>query len=168
MTIDMSPNPEERERVTVIIPAYNEQGRIGDVIKAIPAGAYKVLVVDDASQDGTVQEAILAGAEVIQKQLNTGYIQSIKLGLKKAETDLVVTMDADGEHDPADIPRLLKPLLDSKADLVLGVRPQIARLSERIINWLTNLKVRTQDCGTGMRALKRELASKLKLQGYCT
>ena len=63
---------------------------------------------------------------------------------------------------------MVKPILDDKADLVLGARLEIARFSERIINWLTNRRVKTQDCGTGMRAIRRELAVKMKLPGHCT
>lgn len=156
------------ELITVIIPAYNEEGRIGKVVSSVVDASYKVLVVDDGSQDNTVKEASLAGVEVIEKEKNTGYLDSIKVGFLHAEGDIIVTMDADGEHNPEYISQLVQPIFDGKAELVLGVRTKIHRFSERIINWLTNIRVKTQDCGTGMRAIKKELAVEMKLPGYCT
>ena len=79
-----------------------------------------------------------------------------------------MTLDADGEHNPGDIPRLVGPILMGKADLVLGRRQEIPRISERFINSLTNLKVKVADSGTGFRALKKELTSRLGLKGRCT
>ena len=153
--------------VSVIIPAYNEAARIGPVVRAALQHADEVLVVDDGSDDHTGQVAAQEGALVL-RQTNAGYIAAIKRGFREAQGDVVVTMDADGEHRAGDIPRLVAPVLAGEADLVLGARPHIARPSERFLNWLTRLRVEAiTDSGTGFRALRRALAVQLELEGRC-
>lgn len=153
--------------VSVVIPAHNEAGRIGDVVRGALAVADEVIVVDDCSGDDTALVAEAAGAQVI-RQANAGYIAAIKQGFRQARGDVVVTMDADGEHRAEDIPRLVDPIAEGRADLVLGRRQWIARPSERFLNWLTRLRVpQVRDTGTGFRALRRELAQRLQLRGRC-
>jgi hypothetical protein len=79
----------------------------------------------------------------------------------------VVTLDADGEHDPHEIPNLIRLLVNGQADLVLGKRSRIARPSERLINRLAGWKVPVSDTGTGFRAMSRDLALKLTFPGKC-
>ncbi len=154
-------------KLSVVIPAYNEATRIGQVVLQARRYADEVLVVDDGSTDGTVEEAKDAGARVI-RQDHGGYISAIKRGFREARGEIVVTMDADGEHRPDDIPRLVAPILAGKADLVLGARAHISRISERFLNWLTRLRVKeVHDTGTGFRALRRNLALQLQLHGRC-
>jgi glycosyltransferase involved in cell wall biosynthesis len=152
--------------VSVIIPAYNEALRVAGVIRAALDCADQVVVVDDGSRDDTAKVAKNAGAHVI-RQPHQGYIAAIKRGFSEARGEIVVTLDADGEHDPADIPRLVAPILAGEADMVLGCRTQIVRPSERFLNWLTNFQVPIKDSGTGLRALRRDLALKLTLPGKC-
>ena len=152
--------------LSIIIPAYNEASRIGSVVRSALEYAGEVIVVDDGSVDETSAVARAAGARVI-RQNNAGYIAAIKRGFREATGAVVVTMDADGEHRAEDIPRLARPIVEGEADLVLGRRPHIARLSERFLNWLTNFRVKVGDSGTGFRALRRELALKLELKGRC-
>ena len=152
--------------ISVIIPAYNEATRIGETVRQARKYASEVVVVDDGSVDGTAEEAERAGARVV-RQANAGYIAAIKRGFRAAQGKIVVTMDGDGEHRAKDIPRLVKPIREDKADLVLGARSHIARPSERFLNWLTNLRVKVSDSGTGFRALRRTLALELELEGRC-
>lgn len=153
--------------VSVVIPAYNEAGRIGPVVRGAIQHADEVLVIDDGSHDDTAWAAEQEGARVI-RQANAGYIAAVKRGFSEALGDVVVTMDADGEHRAKDIPRLVAPILNGEADLVLGARPHIPRPSERFLNWLTRLRVKgISDSGTGFRALRRELATQLKMEGRC-
>ena len=153
--------------VSIIISAYNEAARIGPVVRSALWYADEVLVVDDGSTDETARVAEAAGAQVI-RQANAGYIAAVKRGFREARGEVVVTMDADGEHRPEDIPHLVAPILAGEADLVLGARPHIARLSERFLNWLARLRVRgVSDTGTGFRALRHDLALKLELCGRC-
>lgn len=152
--------------LSVVIPAYNEAARIGQVVRSARQYSDEVIVVDDGSVDETAAMARAAGARVI-RQANAGYLVAVKQGFSEAQGEVVVTMDADGEHRAEDIPRLVKPILDDEADLVLGKRPEIARPSERFLNWLTGFRVKVSDSGTGFRALRRELAVKLELNGRC-
>jgi len=153
--------------VTVVIPAYNEAGRVGRVVEELTE-EYGVLVVDDGSTDRTVAEARGAGARVIEQPTNQGYIAALKRGFREADTEIVVTYDADGEHRPADITRVAKPIDTHDLDLVLGARSHIPRPSERFLNALARLKVPVSDSGTGLRALRRDLAVELELDTVCT
>jgi glycosyltransferase involved in cell wall biosynthesis len=153
--------------VTVIVPAYNEAGRIGSTVRKLVQN-YSVLVVDDGSTDGTASEARAAGATVIRQQDNGGYIAALQRGFQEASSKIVVTFDADGEHRPKDIERLLQPIVEDELDLVLGARGTIPRPSERVLNWLTRLKIDVRDSGTGFRALHRSLARDLELDTACT
>lgn len=153
---------------TVIIPAYNEERSIGEVVKQTQKFADEVIVVDDCSTDNTKELCERLGAKVVTNEHRKGYIGAIKTGFERANHEIIVTLDADGEHNPSDIPRLVEPILRREADLVLGKRENIPRISEKFINSLTNLRVKVADSGTGFRALKKELASKLNLKGKCT
>lgn len=154
--------------ITAIIPAYNEADRIATVIRETLPHVDEVLVIDDDSPDETRTVAEEAGARVASNQFDKGYIGGLKTGFGEAQGEIVVTLDADGEHDPSDIPKLFTPIWDDEADLALGQRETIARPSERLINWLTNFRVRVRDSGTGYRALRTNLARQLDLKGRCT
>lgn len=154
--------------VSVIIPAYNESERIAPVVRAAQKYADQVLVVDDGSTDGTREVVEALGSRVVENQYGKGYVGAIRTGFKEVNGDIVITLDADGEHDPSDIPRLISPILEMRANLVLGKRQEIPRISERFINWLANFKVKIGDSGTGFRAMDKELAIKLRLKGRCT
>jgi len=153
--------------ISLIIPAYNEEKTIGTIVKKAKRYVDEVIVVDDGSHDKTYEIALKYGAKVIRHNRNMGYIQALRTGFKASSGDIIVTMDADGQHNPEDIPRLLHPLLRGNADLVLGVRDKLT-LSEKIITLLTNFRVKISDASTGFRALKREIALKMKIKGLCT
>jgi glycosyltransferase involved in cell wall biosynthesis len=153
--------------ISAVIPAYNEAQRIGNVIQSLALYVDETLVVDDGSKDNTAIAAQKAGARVIHQEHN-GYNIALKRGFWESKNDIIVTIDADGEHCASDIPRLAAPVVSGDADLVLGIRPKHPRISESFINWLTNLKVSTGDACTGFRALRKELALRLSLKGPCT
>jgi len=155
-------------KISAIIPAYNEEKRIKSVIEKTKKYVDEVLVIDDCSSDSTPIIAEKSGAKVISNNKNLGYIKSIKKGFRVASGDIITTLDGDGEHNPEEIPNLLKPILNGYADLVLGKREKISRISERFLNWLTNFKLKIKDSGTGFRAIKKELALRLELKGKCT
>jgi len=152
-----------------VIPAKNEAGRVVKVVHETLTYVDSVLVVDDGSTDRTGEEASAAGAKVVANLFSKGYIGALRTGFHEAEGEILVTLDADGEHDPADIPKLVAPIVAGQADLVLGRRTTAPRPSERAINWLARRRVpHILDTGTGFRALRAELAHKLTLVGRCT
>lgn len=153
-------------KISAVIPAKNEAPNISKVVKEAKQHVDEVLVIDDSSTDNTSEVAESADAKVIQSE-GKGYIDAIKTGFRKAKGDIVVTLDGDGEHNPKEIPLLTSPILNGKADLVLGKRNNIARPSERLISYITRLKTGITDSGTGFRAMKKELALKLNLNGQC-
>lgn len=155
------------DEVTVVVPAYNEGDRIGPVVRELTQ-MYRVLVVDDGSTDNTASEAENAGATVLRQPQNTGYVAALKRGFQAVTSEVVVTFDADGEHRPDDIERVVRPVIEDRMDLVLGARTTIPRPSERILSRLTQLKVDVTDSGTGLRALRIGLARDLDLDTACT
>jgi len=154
-------------RVSAIIPAFNEEPRIGKTVKSVSTHVDEVLVINDGSQDNTAQEAETAGAVVINQPLNKGYIPASKKGFQKATGDIVITIDADGEFPANKIPELVQPIVSGEADMVQGQRKTMPRPSERFLTYLANMKAPVGDSGTGFRALKTELAEKLELRGVC-
>ncbi len=166
--------------LAILIPAYNEAPVIGDVVRALPAtlggiGRIDRIVVDDGSRDGTAAEARNAGATVLRHPVNRGVGVATATGLAAArqlDTDLVVTMDADGQHDPADLPRLLAPLIAGQADLVVGTRllepagmPAIRRIGNQLMNAILHVGwgIETTDSQSGYRAYSRSAVQRLHL-----
>lgn len=153
--------------ISAVIPVHNEEERIGSVLEETQPYVDEIIVVDDASDDDSAEVAN-GYAEVKRNSENRGYIGSIKRGIDAAEGDIIVTLDADGEHEPSYIPELVKPIREGQADLVFGRREKIPRPSERIISFLVRKRVGAEDTGTGFRAIRSKLAKELELDGYCT
>jgi len=175
-------------KLVVIIPAYNEEPTITQVIQGIPreipgVKEIQVVVVDDGSTDRTAQLAEEAGAIVVKHPQNLGVGKAFSTGIKTAlelGADLIVNIDGDGQFNPRDIPRLIEPILKNQADFVTASRfadkslipkmPWIKKygnyLVRAIINFLTGKKFTDVSCG--FRAYSRETALKLNLFGSFT
>ena len=115
------------KKVLVVIPAYNEHGRIGEIVRAVKyvLPSTNVLVVNDCSSDDTGREARKAGAAVVSHPINLGYGAALETGYLyalKYGYEFVVQMDGDGQHLPAEIPHMLVPVLEGDADIVIGSR----------------------------------------------
>lgn len=123
-------------------------------MRSVRRYADEVVVIDDGSVDSTAEMAAWARARVVRQPVHCGTIAALKRGSHEARGDVVVTMEADGEHRAEDIPRLVQPILNEEADLVLGCRPHIACPSERFLNWLTSLRVRVHDSRDGRAPLR--------------
>ena len=109
--------------ITAIVPAYNEEIAIGSVVIRTSEFVDRVIVVDDGSTDNTAYIAEKAGAEVIKHPHNQGKGAALKTGFQVMhETDIFLTIDGDGQHNPQEIPLLIKPIVDGEADLVNGSR----------------------------------------------
>lgn len=158
---------DDRPEVSAVIPAYDEGDTIASVVRDAQSHADEVIVVDDASTDGTAEEAASAGAVVVRQPENRGYIPAIKLGFQRASHDIVVTLDGDGELPPSAIPRLVAPIVEGRADMVQGARRRPPRPSEAALSWLANRVARVGDTGTGLRALRTSLARELEIRGRC-
>ena len=130
--IDPTGNREMREpRVCAVIPAYNEEKHVADVVRALVEGGVEVLVVDDCSGDRTSERAVEAGARVVRHEDNCGKGAALATGLGWARDngfDAVVTLDGDGQHDPAEIPKFLDAARRG-ADIAVGTRRFSARRS---------------------------------------
>jgi len=146
------------DKVIVALPAYNEEKYIASIVGKATKYADKVFVLDDDSTDRTAQEAIGAGAEVVQHLKNKGYgatIQDILSYVRGSEFDMLVIMDADNQHFPEDIPKLVKAIEDGY-DLVIGCRagrdvPFYRRIGGTILSVFTAILsgvwVRDSQCG---------------------
>lgn len=154
--------------ITAIIPAYDEEETIGEVVSRTLRHVDEVIVVDDGSTDDTSPLAEEAGAEVIRNVVNVGKRRSLLRGYRAAHGDIVVSLDADLQHDPDDIPRLVEPILSDQADLVIGVRAQLPYFSERFIAGLTSLRIGVKDASSGYRAIRRSVVDRMEIHGSCT
>jgi len=152
------------QNITVVLPAYNEEVSIGSIVLLARFYADNVIVVDDGSSDRTAEVARKAGAEVIVHEVNTGKGGALKTGFAAAEgADIIVTMDSDGQHNPADISKLVAPILKGEADMVNGSRylhglgkntPIYRRVGQTILDRFTNLNsgLKITDSQSGFRA----------------
>lgn len=157
---------KKKYEVTVLLPAYNEAGVIGNTVERIRAlhPDFEVLVVDDGSTDNTVQEAMAAGANVWPHPYNIGNGAAIKTGLRCAQGEWVVMMDADGQHQPEDIARLLE--YKDQFDMVVGARTRQSETSAHrdLANWFYNkfatyvTKFPIQDLTSGFRLVRLSVA----------
>ncbi|HEX9903054.1 MAG TPA: glycosyltransferase family 2 protein, partial [Acidobacteriota bacterium] len=108
-------------KTTVVIPAKNEEQSIGKIIAKCRKYAQEILVVDGHSRDSTARVARRLGARVVQDN-GLGKGDGIRVGIQEAKGDILVFIDADGSHDPNDIPELIKPIKQGQADMVVGSR----------------------------------------------
>ena len=164
--------------IAVIIPAYQAAATIRDVVArtraAIPAA--EILVVDDGSNDETGDAGRGTGTTLITHPRNRGKGAALRTGIRESTArgaSVVVTIDADAQHPPEEIPRLLQPILEGRSDLVLGARKrdQAMPISRRFTNWLSaTLASRiggqpVRDAQTGFRAFTREVAERVQPAG---
>jgi glycosyltransferase involved in cell wall biosynthesis len=151
-----------RSGLGIIIPALNEAQSIADVI----AGARQfgtVVVVDDGSIDGTAAIARSAGADVVRHESNRGYDAALNSGFARAASlgcEAVVTLDADGQHDPLLLLQFVAAL-DQDAVLVVGVRDRFQRIGERVFSWVARMRWHIRDPLCGMKGYRMELYRQL-------
>ena len=152
----------ERHRLGIVIPALNEANTIGSVVTS--AARYGVaIVVDDGSFDGTGAIAEAAGAVVVRHDGNRGYDQALNSGFARAAAagcGWVITMDADGQHDPTVLQAFIEAL-ESGADVVAGARDRRQRLGEHIFAWVAAIKWGIQDPLCGMKGYRIEVYNEL-------
>jgi len=163
-------------RIAVVVPAYDECCHVGSVVAGLLPYCALCVVVDDGSSDTTATIAQSAGAVVLRHATNLGQGAALLTGIRYALScgaDVIVTFDADGQHDAADVPAIVGPVVDGRADLALGSRfkgrtegmPLSRRLLLRLAIVFTRLfsGVRVSDVHNGIRAFSRKAASELTI-----
>lgn len=162
-------------KLVVIIPAYNEEKNIGNVLAGVRKYTDNIIVVDDGSQDRTGKIAESYGAEVFHHFINRGLGGALGTGIAAAlnrGADIIVTLDADGQHDPNEILKLIEPIKQDKTDVVIGSRfleKQEMPFFRRIGNYFFNLftlflfGVKSTDSQSGMRAFNRKVGESLEI-----
>jgi glycosyltransferase involved in cell wall biosynthesis len=151
----------DRSRLAIVIPALNEARTIAQVVAAVlPFGS--PVVVDDGSSDATGALAEQAGAEVVRLPVNQGYDGALNAGFAWAAAQgfsYLVTVDADGQHDPPLIARFVSAL-DAGADVVVGIRDRQQRLGEHVFAWVGRRRWAVDDPMCGMKAYRTSVYSR--------
>jgi len=145
----------DRSRVGIAIPALNESATIRGIVEAVRIYGVPI-VVDDGSTDATAELALRGGAVVVSHEKNRGYDAALNSGFKKAAelgNEIVITVDADGQHDPALIQKFID-VIDAGADIVVGIRGRRQRFAEHLFAWYTNLRFGIKDPLCGMKAYR--------------
>ncbi len=163
-------------QILVLIPAYNEAESIGAVVKK-SVMCLPVLVVDDGSNDETATIAEEAGATVLRCTSNQGKGAALRAGFRwalEAGYEAVLTLDADGQHDPAEIPKFLQSHAEQAADLIIGARsfrdmPCVRRVANfvgcQLLSWVLGDKIR--DNQSGYRLISQPLMEKTLASPEC-
>jgi glycosyltransferase involved in cell wall biosynthesis len=164
------------ERVLLLIPAFNAAKSVGDVVRASKELVPDVIVVNDGSRDDTAAVARAAGAEVVDHPQNRGKGAALKTGFAYALQhgyDVVITLDADGQHLPREIPKFLRAREETKADLIIGGRSHLfgqmvprRRLANRISAWSIAKASKTgiTDSQSGFRLYSANLLRNVRLR----
>lgn len=150
-------------RVTAVIPCFNTEHFIAEVVSKTRKHVLKPIVINDGSTDNTATVAVGAGAAIVNHPINKGYGEAIRSGFKAGgDADVLVILDGDGQHDPDEIPLLLEPILRNEADLVIGSRflsnghkvPSYRVFGIKVITFLWNFgaRVKVTDAQSGFRA----------------
>jgi glycosyltransferase involved in cell wall biosynthesis len=165
-------------RVSIVVPAKNEAGGIAQIVEGVKPYGDEILVVDGRSTDGTGEIAKKLGAKVVMDG-RRGKGSALRMGMEEASGDVLVFIDADGSHDPTDIPKLVQPIIDGKADLVVASRTLggsdeynktfdgfLRRAGSDfivlVINWRWGVSL--TDVENGFRAIRASIIPSLKLE----
>ena len=167
---------QRKPKIIAAIPCFNEERFIGSVVLKSKRYVDRVIVIDDGSTDATARVANEAGAKVYRNKQNQGYGAAIRSAIAKGQNlraDILVILDGDGQHDPKDIPKLVRPLINGKADISVGSRfmgkgekpPLYRRLGQRVLTIVTNVGSgqRLSDSQSGFRAYSAKTLSELSL-----
>ena len=169
-------------KVTVIIPTKDEEGLIGEIVDSVRPYGYEILVIDGHSRDRTREIAQLHGARVVLDH-GKGKGEALRLSFDEAAGEIVVFIDADGSHEPRDIPAMVAPIIAGQADMVVGSRGKggsdelhgtidqfIRYFGSQLIMLAINYRwnVRLTDSQNGFRAIRRDVGLRLGLDSNLT
>lgn len=175
----------ENNIIIAVLPAYNEGASIGKVVSKTMDYVDHVIVIDDGSSDKTIENANKAGALVLKHIINRGVGAATWTGIQaalKLDADIIVTIDADGQHLPEKIPSLIRPILENNADVVIGSRfkdnidrmPFIKKIGNTLLSKITYLfyGINIIDTQSGFKALSQKAASQINISidryGFCS
>jgi len=167
--------------LSVIIPVFNEELTIGNIIERVKAVMEKtgfrneIIVVDDCSKDRSLETSKSLGVKVYSLKNHMGKGYALRAGFAKAKGEIIVTIDSDGSHRPEELPRLLTPILQGQADLVIGSRylsqepvsaKKLNAFGVRLFNFLIKIFTRTAvtDSQSGYRAMKFAVLKNMRLK----
>jgi glycosyltransferase involved in cell wall biosynthesis len=169
-------------KLSVVIPTRDEEGLIGEIIDAVRPYGDEILVVDGHSRDRTRDIAVQHGARVVLDH-GKGKGEALRLSFDEAAGDILVFIDADGSHEPTDIPAMVAPIIADRADMVVGSRGKggsdelhgtieqfIRYFGSQLIMLAINYRwnVRLTDSQNGFRAIRKDVARKLRLTSNLT
>ena len=166
------------KNIWIVIPAYNEETKLAEVVQGVFEYATNVVVIDDGSQDRTHEVAKRSGAWVLRHRINRGQGAALATGIEFAlrrGAEVIVTFDSDGQMSAADIPKMIKPIADGEAEAVLGSRfvektvhnmPLLRCLVVKGGIWFTRVlsRIDITDTHNGFRALSRSAASQIEIR----
>lgn len=166
MCSDLKVSPGHRSLI-ILIPAHNEEATVGGVVQELKTQVdAEIVVIDDASTDGTRKAAVAAGATVLPAAVQIGAWGAVRAGLRyalKQGSARAITMDADGQHPADSIPLILKPIEAGDADVVIGACPERGSRSRKLawafFRQITRLKI--HDLTSGFRAYNRSAIAAL-------
>ena len=173
----MEEEPVRQFKIVAGLPMYNEEETIGTVVTKVRDYVDEIVCVDDGSSDSGARIAEACGATIHRHRVNRGYGGALKSLFAKAremDADALVVLDSDGQHEPADIPKLLEPILSGEADFVIGSRfiegggsedmPAYRRLGIKVITATSNLSsdLGIQDTQSGFRAFSKLAIERLR------
>lgn len=167
--------------LSIIIPVYNEELTIGNIIDRVETAAkktgllYEIIVVNDLSYDHSLEVALQRKVRVYSLKMHLGKGYALRAGFAQAKGDVIVTIDSDGSHWPEELHEVLAPILEGDVDMVIGSRyknhkhveaRKLNKFGVRIFNRLIQLftGVAITDSQSGYRAIKRQVLSKQKLK----
>lgn len=153
-----------KNRTVAIVPAFNEEKTIRKVILKLKKYVKNVIVVDDASKDRTYKISKKLKAIVLRNKKNLGPDKSIEKGIKRAGAlnyKFIITFDADDQHPYNQIPKFLNLIKEKKADIVVGERKKLPRISEYFFSFYSNYKINVADPINGFKAFRYEIIRKI-------
>jgi glycosyltransferase involved in cell wall biosynthesis len=179
--ISLEERSSERREILIVVPAYDEEGGIREVLRRVPKEILgykvKIVVVDDGSTDATAEITRQEGFPIVTHVVNRGQGDALRTGFQIAQrerADIVINLDADGQYKPEEIERLVEPIIENRADFVLGsrfmgfyeeagsVRHVGVVFFSRLISILTGAKI--SDCTNGFRAIRVSELHRLDLR----
>ncbi|MEM7560582.1 MAG: glycosyltransferase family 2 protein [Planctomycetota bacterium] len=179
MSVDSKPKSDKElsPSIWIVVAAYNEAARIKPTLGGLTSLGYNIVVVDDGSSDATAEVAKTSPVWVLRHPINCGQGAALQTGIDFALSrgaEAIVTFDGDGQHDPADLPQMLKPVLDEEVDIALGSRflgrveniPLARRALLRAAILFTRLTsgLKLTDTHNGFRVFSRKAAQAIRIR----